>query len=658
MVPRNSTKGMHTMAFTIRWATACLVLAAATSLVAQKTPDEALRALQDGNRRFATDKSVPQPVGEGVRRTLARGQSPMAIVLCCADSRVPPEHVFNAGLGEIFVVRVAGHTCDPETLASIEYAVDHLNVPLCVVMGHEGCGAVGATIAQVEAQAHEHPEAAPSQSIQQLLEAIEPAVRKVQMRDLGGKERSDACEEEHAQLTVSECLRRSPMLRRYAQVGKFKMVAARYHLQSGEVEWLPNRPLPAEPGSTAAGAHKAHAAVPTTVPPHVALRMLQAGHRRFLGDGLQSSDLSGPRREQLTHGQRPLAIVLTCADSRVAPEHVFDAGLGELFVIRVAGNAINDDVLASIEYAASHTGASLLVVMGHTRCGALTAAAQHPEGHQLSTSMRALLARLEPSVEKVRRNGQKGPELVELAIRANVQRAVAEARSRSAILRELEHAGNFAMLPVVYDIASGDVTWLKDAGEAAPSTAAATTVPAAAPAGETSHGKSHPAHAEAPSAHDEPDARHGAAPKAAAAGAFDWANGGDAEMVVSPPNAHHGAPGGHMPDNAHGEASAHGAAAHEPATGHDGDDHDEHGSHDAAAEHADAHGGDHGHDVAHGEDDHAHGSSDAHGHAAHDTHAADAHGKEPSAWSDPIVIVGIGGVASLLLAALVAMLKK
>ncbi|MEO6594980.1 MAG: carbonic anhydrase, partial [Planctomycetota bacterium] len=283
-----------------------LLLAAAVAAPGQRTPDAALNALQEGNRRFAADKSVAQPVGEGVRRTLARGQSPLAIVLCCADSRVPPEHVFNAGLGELFVVRVAGHTCDAETLASIEYAVDHLNVSLCVVLGHESCGAVAATINQVDGQRSDGQ----SPAILQLLEQIEPAVRKAKARDLGGKELSDACEEEHVHSTIRECMRRSELLRRFASVGKFRMVPARYHLQSGEVEWLPARPLPAEPTIERVSSHT----VPMGVPPHVALRMLQAGHRRYLDSGLPTADLSAERREQLTHGQQPLAIVVTCAD--------------------------------------------------------------------------------------------------------------------------------------------------------------------------------------------------------------------------------------------------------------------------------------------------------------------------------------------------------
>jgi len=254
------------MVLLTRWARACLVLTAAAGLLAQRTPDEALRALREGNQRFAADQSVPRPLGEGVRRTLARGQNPSAIVLCCADSRVAPEHVFNAGLGELFVVRIAGNTCDAETLASIEYAVEHLNVPLCVVLGHESCGAVAAAVAQMQAQTQEqdpaHTPTAPSPAIAQLLERIEQAVRKVADRDLGGKDLTDACEEENVHLAVRECLRRSPLLRRYTEAGKFRMAAARYHLDSGAVEWLPGRPLPPEP--EAAG--HTHGTVPMTMP--------------------------------------------------------------------------------------------------------------------------------------------------------------------------------------------------------------------------------------------------------------------------------------------------------------------------------------------------------------------------------------------------------
>jgi carbonic anhydrase len=139
---------------------------------------------------------------------------------------------------------------------------------------------------------------------------------------------------------------------------------------------------------------------------------------------------------------------------------VFDAGLGELFVVRVAGGVLNDDALASVDYAAEHLGASLLVVMGHSQCGAIAAAAAAPD-QPLTPNLRALLARLEPAVTSARAE-TRGGDVVALAVKANALRTLADARSRSALLRELEHEGRFAMLGCVYDVASGDLEWLAE----------------------------------------------------------------------------------------------------------------------------------------------------------------------------------------------------
>ena len=659
---------------------ALLALAVAGAAVAQRSPDDALRALQEGNQRFASDRSVAQPLGEGVRRTLARGQSPFAVVLTCADSQVPPEHLFNAGLGELHVVRVGAHVADAESIASIEYAVEHLNVQLCVVLAHENCGAIATGLQQIGT---ESPAAAPSPAMQHLLESIEPAVRKVRARDLGGSALQTACEEEHAHAMVHACLRRSPLLRRYAQVGRFRIVPARLHQQSGEVEWLPPRPLPAEPTEQLP---TPVASVPMAAPPHVALRLLQAGHRRFLSDSKPAADLGSKRREQLVHGQQPLAIVLCCDDSRTVPEHVFDQGLGELFVVRLSGNTLSDTALATIEYAAGQLGASLLVVMGHTECAAIAAAAEHPAGQNLSPNQRALLLRLEPSIEAARQQG-KGRSLTDLAMRGHVLRTAQEARSRSALLRQLEQAGRFAVLGTVYDTASGDLEWLKDQAEAevAGHGAAAHGKPVAKPVaakakaghGDDGHGDGHGDTAKAAHGHDDhapkgghDTAAHGkpaAKPGHGAVGSHDtlpvmeWAAEAAPHGETKPPADAHGTAG-------HGQD--HGAAAHgEPSAGHGsghGEDHgtaahgdahaDPHG--DAHADpHADAHGGKQGQDAGHGDhaaDSGSHGDGHAHPHGAEATPAATGKAGELT-WKDPVVIVGIAGVVSLLLAAVLAM---
>lgn len=111
--------------------------------------DEALQILKEGNARFATDKSVLRNINVERRESLKNGQNPYAVIVSCSDSRVTPTTVFNAGLGELFDIRLAGNVVDDDALGSIEYAVEHLNTPLIVVMGHQSCGAVTATYNEV-----------------------------------------------------------------------------------------------------------------------------------------------------------------------------------------------------------------------------------------------------------------------------------------------------------------------------------------------------------------------------------------------------------------------------------------------------------------------------------------------------------------------------
>jgi len=112
--------------------------------------DEALKRLKDGNTRFVTDHLAQKDLGTNRRNQLARGQRPFAVILTCADSRVAPEIVFDQGLGDLFVLRVAGNISEPFVIGSVEYAVEHLSTPLIVVMGHEGCGAVDAALNGVD----------------------------------------------------------------------------------------------------------------------------------------------------------------------------------------------------------------------------------------------------------------------------------------------------------------------------------------------------------------------------------------------------------------------------------------------------------------------------------------------------------------------------
>ncbi|MGL4762673.1 MAG: carbonic anhydrase [Sarcina sp.] len=143
-----------------------------TTNTSVKTPEEALNLLKAGNQRFVEDKSTVNNVDAKRRKELESGQHPYATIVSCSDSRVTPALVFNAGLGDIFDIRLAGNVVDDSALGSIEYAVDHLHTPVIVVMGHENCGAVTAAYDQVVKgqQAHGH--------VEDLVEEIEPAINK------------------------------------------------------------------------------------------------------------------------------------------------------------------------------------------------------------------------------------------------------------------------------------------------------------------------------------------------------------------------------------------------------------------------------------------------------------------------------------------------
>ncbi|MGL4655524.1 MAG: carbonic anhydrase [Sarcina sp.] len=180
-----------------------------------KTPEEAMNLLKEGNARFVADKSEIINVNSARRKELEAGQHPYATVISCSDSRVTPALVFNAGLGDIFDIRLAGNVVDDDALGSIEYAVDHLHTPVIVVMGHENCGAVTAAYDQVVKgqQAHGH--------VEDLVEEIEPAVNKNGTLDQAIRQNVDN--------VVAE-VQKDPVVAKAIKEGKVKVVGAYYDL--------------------------------------------------------------------------------------------------------------------------------------------------------------------------------------------------------------------------------------------------------------------------------------------------------------------------------------------------------------------------------------------------------------------------------------------
>jgi carbonic anhydrase len=181
---------------------------------------------------------------------------------------------------------------------------------------------------------------------------------------------------------------------------------------------------------------------------------LRDGNRRFLENRSLHPHQTPERRKEISDAQHPFAAILTCSDSRVVPEIIFDQGLGDLFVLRVAGNIVDDAILETLEYGAAHLKVSLIVVLGHTRCGAVTAvvAGAFPAGH-----MRALVDAIAPAVDTSR--GNPG-DPVENAARQNVILQVERLRQSRPTLVELHEARQLHIVGAMYNIETGVVEWL------------------------------------------------------------------------------------------------------------------------------------------------------------------------------------------------------
>jgi len=187
------------------------------------------------------------------------------------------------------------------------------------------------------------------------------------------------------------------------------------------------------------------------------LSELKAGNEHHVGKHYLHPHQSAARQRELASGQHPHAAVLSCADSRVAPEIIFDQGLGDLFDVRVAGNIAGDTEVASLEYAAEHLGVPLLVVMGHQKCGAVTAAL---EGGEASGHLSTLVEAIRPAVEKAA--GLPG-DRVDNAVRINVENVVKQLRESKPVLAELVEKQRLRIVGAVYSLDTGKVEWLAPA---------------------------------------------------------------------------------------------------------------------------------------------------------------------------------------------------
>ncbi len=182
------------------------------------------------------------------------------------------------------------------------------------------------------------------------------------------------------------------------------------------------------------------------------LTRLKEGNERFVADKLDGRLQNSSRRTDLTGGQDPWAIVLSCADSRVVPELAFDSGLGELFVVRVAGNIANSSSIASIEYAVAHIGTPIIIVMGHQSCGAVTAAVN---GGDNGYNLNHLLAHITPAIHA----SGDGATVTDV-IKKNALLTVDQLKLRSNIIKDAVDSGKLQIVPAYYELGSGKVEFL------------------------------------------------------------------------------------------------------------------------------------------------------------------------------------------------------
>ncbi len=195
---------------------------------------------------------------------------------------------------------------------------------------------------------------------------------------------------------------------------------------------------------------------PNVISPQEALDRLMAGNRRYVSGSRTVIVLSKNERAERLKSQYPIASILACSDSRVIAESAFDQGPGDLFVIRIAGNVADGDGLGSIEYAIKYLGTPLVMVLGHTHCGAVSAAIKVADQKlKLSGNLADLIDEIKPAVEAARTT--KPTDLLEAAVIENVRRSVKQLPLRSEPLRAALEAGQIEIVGAIYDLASGEV---------------------------------------------------------------------------------------------------------------------------------------------------------------------------------------------------------
>lgn len=209
---------------------------------------------------------------------------------------------------------------------------------------------------------------------------------------------------------------------------------------------------------------KAHTSeTQSTITPAKALDFLKEGNERFINNLKANRDLLQQANET-RDGQWPFAVILSCIDSRTSSELIFDQGLGDIFSIRIAGNVVNTDIIGSLEFACKVAGSKLIVVLGHSKCGAVKGACDHVEMGNLTE----LLSKIQPAIYEEntiidpKKRTSKNPEFVEKVATLNIRRTVKAIINRSYILEQMIEGGEIAIIGAKHDLETGVVEFLED----------------------------------------------------------------------------------------------------------------------------------------------------------------------------------------------------
>lgn len=199
----------------------------------------------------------------------------------------------------------------------------------------------------------------------------------------------------------------------------------------------------------------------SAITPTMALELLREGNKRFQNNLKANRNLL-QQASETSEGQHPFAIILSCIDSRTSAELIFDQGLGDVFSVRIAGNIMNEDILGSMEFGCKIAGAKIIVVLGHTKCGAIRGACDHLEMGNLTT----LLSKIQPAVynekSETKNRSSSNPEFVEKVSTINIKRTTHAITERSPILKEMVEAGAIGLVCGKHDIATGVVIFYDD----------------------------------------------------------------------------------------------------------------------------------------------------------------------------------------------------